>query len=110
MLTQIINAKILTPQGWLKDGSGLMRDNKILEVTNCDLAVIGAELIDAKGMYVVPGGGNPRSWRWWRRLYGRYRRSVPGSGSRAHAAWYDQYFPHIVILDHPDDPRSSCND
>ena len=56
MLTQIINAKILTPQGWLKDGSVLMRDNKILEVTNCDLAVIGAELIDAKGMYVVPGG------------------------------------------------------
>ena len=53
MLTQIINAKILTPQGWLKDGSVLMRDNKILEVTNCDLAVIGAELIDAKGMYVV---------------------------------------------------------
>ena len=56
MLTQIINAKILTPQGWLKDGSVLMRDNKILEVTNSDLAVIGAELIDAKGMYVVPGG------------------------------------------------------
>ena len=56
MLTQIINAKTLTPQGWLKDGSVLMRDNKILEVTNCDLAVIGAELIDAKGMYVVPGG------------------------------------------------------
>lgn len=56
MLTQIINARILTPQGWLKDGSVLMRDNKILEVTNCDLAVIGAELIDAKGMYVVPGG------------------------------------------------------
>ncbi len=56
MLTQIINAKILTPSGWLKDGSVLMRDDKILEVTNCDLAVIGAELFDAKGMYVVPGG------------------------------------------------------
>lgn len=56
MLTQIINAKILTPQGWLKDGSVIIRDNKILEVTNCDLAVIGAEVIDAKGMYVVPGG------------------------------------------------------
>lgn len=56
MLTQIINAKILTPSGWLQDGSVLMRDNKILEVTNCDLAVVGAELIDAKGMYVVPGG------------------------------------------------------
>lgn len=56
MLTQIINAKILTPQGWLSDGSVLIRDNKILEVTNCDLAVVGADLIDAKGMYVVPGG------------------------------------------------------
>ena len=46
----------LTPQGWLKDGSVLIRDGKILEVTNCDLAVIGAQLIDVKGMYVLPGG------------------------------------------------------
>lgn len=56
MLTQLINARILTPQGWLKDGSVLIRDNKILEVTNCDLAVIGAQLVDVKGMYVLPGG------------------------------------------------------
>ncbi len=56
MLTQIINGKILTPQGWLKDGSVILRDSKILEVTNCDLAVIGTSLVDAKGMYVVPGG------------------------------------------------------
>ena len=56
MLTQIINGRILTPQGWLKDGSIILRDNKILEVTNCDLAIIGANIIDAKGMYVVPGG------------------------------------------------------
>ena len=55
MLTQIINGKILTPQGWLKEGSVILRDNKILEVTNCDLAVIGAELVDGKGRYVVPG-------------------------------------------------------
>ena len=55
MLTQLINARILTPEGWLKDGSVLIRDNKILEVTNCDLAVIGANLIDVKGMYVLPG-------------------------------------------------------
>ena len=54
MLTQIINARILTPQGWLKDGSVIIRDNKILEVTNCDLAIVGAKLIDAKGMYIVP--------------------------------------------------------
>ncbi len=56
MLIQLINARILTPQGWLKDGSVLIRDGKILEVTNCDLAVIGAQLIDVKGMYVLPGG------------------------------------------------------
>ena len=100
MLTQIINGKILTPQGWLKDGSVLISDNKILEVTNCDLAVVGATLIDAKGMYIVPGGVEIH---------------VHGGGGRdfmegTEEAWYDQYFPHIVILDHPDDPRSSCND
>lgn len=55
MLTQIINGHILTPQGWLKDGSVLVDDGKILEVTNSDLAVIGARAIDAKGMYIVPG-------------------------------------------------------
>ena len=46
MLTQIINARILTPQGWLKDGSVLIRDHKILEVTNCDLAVRLANAMD----------------------------------------------------------------
>lgn len=55
MLTQIINGHILTPQGWLKDGSVLIDEGKILEVTNSDLAVIGAKVIDAKGMYIVPG-------------------------------------------------------
>ena len=56
MLTQIINAKILTPKGWLTDGSVIIRDSKILAVTDCDLAVVGADVIDAKGMYVIPGG------------------------------------------------------
>ena len=36
MLTQIINGKIFTPQGWLDEGSVLMRVNKILEVTSAD--------------------------------------------------------------------------
>ena len=54
MLTQIINGQILTPQGWLKDGSVLISDGKILEVTNSDLAVIGAKVVDAKGMYIIP--------------------------------------------------------
>lgn len=55
MLTQIINGHILTPQGWLKEGSVLISDGKILEVTNSDLAVIGAKVVDAKGMDIVPG-------------------------------------------------------
>ncbi|ADV44648.1 N-acetylglucosamine-6-phosphate deacetylase [Bacteroides helcogenes] len=55
MLTQIINGRIFTPEGWLNEGSVLMRNGKILEVTNCDLALIGAQMIDAKGMYIVPG-------------------------------------------------------
>ena len=56
MLTQIINGKIHTPQGWLKNGSIIINDNKILEVSNCDLAVVGANIVDARGMYIVPGG------------------------------------------------------
>lgn len=55
MLTQIINGRILTPQGWLQEGSVLISDGRILEVTNSDLAVIGATIVDAKGMTIVPG-------------------------------------------------------
>ena len=56
MLTQFINAKVLTPEGWIEKGSVLVEGNKIVEVTNSNYAVIGAELVDAKGMYLVPGG------------------------------------------------------
>lgn len=56
MLTQIINGKILTPAGWLKNGSVIVNDTKIREVSNCDLPIIGAKIIDAKGMYILPGG------------------------------------------------------
>ena len=55
MLTQLTNGNILTPQGWIKDGSVLISNGKILEVTNSDLAVIGAKVIDVKGMYIAPG-------------------------------------------------------
>ena len=61
MLKQIINAKILTPQGWLKNGSVIINDNKILEVSNCDLAVVGAniggipELMHTMLAYSFPG-------------------------------------------------------
>ena len=34
MLTQLINACILTPQGWLKEGSVLIKDGKIIKATS----------------------------------------------------------------------------
>ncbi len=55
MLTQIINGTILTPDGWVKEGSVLISDNKILEVVPNSLAIIGAKVIDARGMYIIPG-------------------------------------------------------
>lgn len=56
MLKQIVNGRILTPSGWLKGGSVIVDGNKIKAVLNSDLHVEGAELLDAKGCAVVPGG------------------------------------------------------
>lgn len=56
MLKQIINGRILTPKGWLEGGSVIIEDNKIKAVSNIDLHIVNAEIIDAKGCYVVPGG------------------------------------------------------
>ena len=55
-MKQIINGRILTPTGWLENGSVIVDGNKIAAVSNNDLHVEGAELIDAKGSYIVPGG------------------------------------------------------
>ena len=56
MLKQIINGRILTPEGWIEGGSVVIEDNKIKAVEHCSLPVVGAEIIDAKGCNVVPGG------------------------------------------------------
>ena len=55
-MKQIINGRILTPAGWLENGSVIVDGNKIAAVSNNELHVEGAEIIDAKGSYVVPGG------------------------------------------------------
>lgn len=55
-MKQIINGRILTPAGWLYDGSVIVEGNKILEVSNNSLLVKDAEIIDAKGCDIVPGG------------------------------------------------------
>ena len=56
MLKQIINGRILTPQGWLEGGSIIVEGNTIKAVANTDLPIEGAEVLDAKGCHVVPGG------------------------------------------------------
>ncbi len=56
MLKQIVNGRILTPNGWIEGGSVIIDGNKIKAVSNIDLHIVDAEIIDAKGCYVVPGG------------------------------------------------------
>ncbi|MGN0086347.1 MAG: N-acetylglucosamine-6-phosphate deacetylase [Alloprevotella sp.] len=56
MLKQIINGRILTPQGWLEGGSLVVEDGKIASVSNNCLKIENAEQIDAKGADIVPGG------------------------------------------------------
>lgn len=54
MLIQINNGKILTPKGWVLDHSLLIQDGKILDIAG-SLPIKGAEVVDARGMYIVPG-------------------------------------------------------
>ncbi len=56
MLKQFTNGRILTPDGWLEGGSVIVEGNKIKAVINCDLHIENAEIIDAKGCAIVPGG------------------------------------------------------
>ena len=56
MLKQFVNGRILTPKGWLEDGSIVTDGNRIRCVSNIDLHVVGAEIIDVNGGYIVPGG------------------------------------------------------
>ncbi len=57
MLKQVVNGKVLTPNGWVENGSVLIDDTKIVDVLNHSNPVEGVEkVIDAKGGYVLPGG------------------------------------------------------
>ena len=56
MLKQFVNGRILTPKGWLDGGSIVTDGNRIRCVSNIDLHVVGDEIIDVNGGYIVPGG------------------------------------------------------
>ena len=55
MITQIINGKILTPNGLVEGGSVIICDSKIMEIANSDLPRVGARIVDVKGDYILPG-------------------------------------------------------
>ena len=57
MLTQIYNGHVLTPEGWIGQGSVIFDDGRIVEVTRSSNIIDKAEVtIDAQGLHVVPGG------------------------------------------------------
>ena len=56
MFTQIFNGHILTPKGWINDGSLIVEDGQIVEISSNSNLVEGAEHVDAQGMHVIPGG------------------------------------------------------
>ena len=57
MLTQIYNGHVLTPEGWINDGSVIIEDNRIKEVSKSSRLLDGMDkTVDARGMHVVPGG------------------------------------------------------
>lgn len=56
MFTQIFNGHILTPKGWINDGSLIVEDGHIVEISSNSNLVEGAEHVDAQGMHVIPGG------------------------------------------------------
>jgi N-acetylglucosamine-6-phosphate deacetylase len=61
MLTKILNGNVLAPQGLQKNVAIFFCDGKIIDVTDKNFELpndenISAEVIDAKGAYVIPGG------------------------------------------------------
>lgn len=61
-ITKIIGGRVFTPQGWVKDGTVVVKDGKIAEVSSSNVEIAdgadgySVETIDAKGLCVVPGG------------------------------------------------------
>ncbi len=55
-IMKIVGGRVLTPQGWVKDATVVVKDGKIAEVAGGPVEIAGAQTVDAKGHNVVPGG------------------------------------------------------
>jgi len=53
--TKIYNANIITPSGFLKEGTLIIADGKIAEISTGNISIENANEIDAGGKYVSPG-------------------------------------------------------
>lgn len=54
-LIKIYNGTVITPYRTIREGTILLRDGKILEVTDKNVEAEGATAINARGMYISPG-------------------------------------------------------
>lgn len=54
-LIKIYNGTVITPYRTIREGTVLLRDGKILEVTDKNVEAEGATAINAQGMYISPG-------------------------------------------------------
>ena len=58
MKTQLINATLLTPAGWIENGSISFENGIICDVKPTSIEDDNFTIIDLHGMYVIPGGVN----------------------------------------------------
>jgi N-acetylglucosamine-6-phosphate deacetylase len=54
-LIKIVNGHVITPDGIIRNGSVLVRDGIIIGVSDHDLEMPGAMILDAGGRYISPG-------------------------------------------------------
>ena len=52
---KIFNGIILTPQRTIREGCVIISDGKIIEVSDKNIEIAGADTIDAMGKYIAPG-------------------------------------------------------
>lgn len=56
MLKYITNAQILTPHGWVENGTISFCDGRITSIKEGSIALSDKNVTDAQGAYIIPGG------------------------------------------------------
>ena len=56
MLKYITNAQILTPHGWVENGTISFSEGRIISIKDSSIVAYDKNVTDAKGAYIIPGG------------------------------------------------------